>query len=193
MAEKQPLGSFAKKLTDAMHERLERVATAYLRGTPISKIAKAEGVNPRTIKSDLARARELWRERTAQSYDVHLDLQLAKLDQIELAAWTGWERSIKDGLETGQIDSESKDGATSTTTIKRKKQTGNASFLKIIQDTVRQRSELLGLVDIDAKSVADGQSAEIVSIVIESREEAESFRTLSLVEYQERTKTGTAG
>ena len=172
-----------QKAIDAADIRCHTTASMYIRGKSYAEIAKHLGVTTCTIKNDMKRARKAWRNRASRTYARHLHEQLARLDEIEIAAWLGWERSLKDELQTGTEDGETPMGPISKTKVMRRNQSGNASFLKIMIDTVRQRSELLGLLDPDSK-VLGQDDIEVVSVVIGSREDAEELRTISLAEYR---------
>ena len=180
-------GEHGRRLADAANERCGKTASLYLRGKSYGEIATELEISRDTVKNDMKRARVMWRKRATRTYAKHLHEQLAKLDEIENAAWAGWEKSLKDELDTGTEDSDTPRGSVSKTKVRRRSQSGNASMLKIINDTVRQRSELLGLLDSDARNGNQEESdAEVVSIVIESREEAKELKSLSLNEYREK-------
>ena len=180
-------GQHARKRRDQMDRECEKSASLYLRGHSYGQIAESLGCHIDTVRRHVKRARSLWRKRASKTYAKHLHEQMAKLDEIEAAAWIGWEKSLGDALETGTEDGTSPMGETSMTKVKRKRQSGNASFLKIVNDTVRQRSELLGLLDPDSRNAQqENGDVSVVSIVIDSREEAEEFQMLSLPDYREK-------
>lgn len=180
-------GEHGRRLADIANERCAKTASLYVRGKTFGEIAEELGISRDTVKNDMKRARAIWRKRASRTYAKHLHEQLAKLDEVENAAWVGWERSLKDELDTGTEDTETPRGAVSKTKIRRRSQCGNASMLKTISEAVRQRSELLGLLDSDARNGSqDEVDAEVVSIVIESREEAHELKSLSLADYREK-------
>lgn len=136
------------------------------------------------VSDSMKKARSMWRKRATKTYALHLYEQLAKLDELEAAAWIGWERSLKDELQTGTEDGETPMGAVSKTTVRRRNTSGNATFLKVIQDAVRQRCELLGLLDPETRNgEATQPQGQVVSIVIDTREEAEKLQSLSFDQY----------
>lgn len=177
-------GGGDRRSDDIVNERTSRVAAMYLRGKTMASIAKKEGVSFETVRRDLRRARKQWRESQVATYEEHLDVQLAKLDEVEAAAWIGWERSLRDELTTGTEDGETPKGPISKTKVSRRNQSGNASFLKIIADAVRQRSELLGLTDPDARNSLNDENFAVVSVVVESRQEAEEMQSISVEKYK---------
>jgi hypothetical protein len=176
---------------DIALERTERVSSLYRRGKSYRDIAETLGITLGQVSNDMKRCRKLWRQRASRSYAAHLYEQLAKLDELESAAWVGWERSLRDELVTGTEDGETPMGKVSKTRVSRVTKSGNASFLKIINDTVRQRCELLGLLDPDSRGVnGDSADDQVVSVVIETRDEATEFKTMSLEQYRETIATG---
>lgn len=174
-----------KTSSDLVLERSERVASMYCRGKSYREIAEALGLTLGVVSNDMKRIRSIWRQRATRTYIKHLYEQLAKLDECEAAAWDGWQRSLRDELQTGTEDGETPQGKISKTKVNRLTKSGNASFLVAINNTIRQRCELLGLLDPESRN-GGGQDVEttVVSVVIDSREEAEQFTSLSLAGFQ---------
>ena len=181
-----------KQADQALHD-IQKTASLYLRGKTYKEIAKELGVSLQAIRKRIRQARSMWKKSAASSYQQHLCIQLAKLDEIEAAAWIGWERSLGDDLETmtEDVETTNKEAETpavtvSRTQVKRKQLKGNATFLRTIEATVRQRSELLGLLDANVRDAANiAEEADIVSVVIADRDEAKELQTLSFAEYKE--------
>lgn len=165
--------------------RCEITASLYLRGKTYGEIAKHHGLSLNTVKDDMKRARKLWRKRAVRTYSKHLHEQLARLDEVECAAWVGWERSLRDELTTSTEDGSRGEHAVDLLKTTRVKKSGNASFLKVIMDTVRQRSELLGLLDPDVRNESEKQEAQVMTVVVASREEAAEFTTISMNKYRD--------
>lgn len=166
--------------------RCEKVASMYLRGSTFGDIAKALEISVETVRRDMKRARQLWRKRAERSYARHLNEQLARLDEVETAAWIGWQRSLRDELTTGTEDGFRGDSTVDVTKINRRSQAGNASMLKIIMDVVRQRSELLGLMDEETRNAATEGQTQTVTVVVDTREEAAEYSTLDFVAFKEK-------
>lgn len=187
-AKKKQLGSSgvkARKQADERMKRSERVADMYLRGKSLSEIAKETSKDRRTVQRDLELARQCWRERAAATYEAHLAEQIAKIDATENAAWDAFERSQAEYQETQVTTGETKDGPIATTKNTRRRRDGSAAYLAVIAGLIKQRCELLGLLDKTAReSIADEE--DVVSIVIESREEANELKSLSFDEYKKR-------
>lgn len=179
--------------SDVAHERCGRTAALYLRGRTYQEIAQELGISRETVFRDMRVARRLWRQRASRTYQKHLYEQLARLDEVENQAWIGWERSLGNAVEDGSETIDGTEGTTRKTSKKTKKQSGNPTFLKVVQDAVRQRSELLGLMDPDARNGRDeNEEAQVIAVVIDSREEAEELRTFSLTEFREAMKAEVA-
>lgn len=188
MGGKDPHSSALQIAADVKLSRVEKAASMYLRGTTYNEIALHFGVTYRTAREYVTKARKLWRRRAEQTYGKHLNEQLARLDEIECAAWIGWQRSLRDELTTGTEEGFRSGEPVDVTKISRRSQSGNASFLKVIMDVVRQRSELLGLMDEETRNAANDSSAQVVSVVVESREEAKEFKSLKFTEFRDQLK-----
>lgn len=179
MAKKRTTAHAARKNAE-IEARCSKVSAMYLQGKTYHEIAETLSVSRDTIRNDMKRVRRSWRLRYERSYTKHVSESLAKLDQVECAAWDGWQRSLKDDLTTGTEEGTRGDSAVDVTHIKRRKQSGNASFLKVIMDCVRQRCEILGLNDPDARNQVGETDAAVCMVVIEDREEAAEFQQLSI-------------
>lgn len=158
----------------------------YLKGVPIAEIAEKVGRHRDTVSRHLKRAREHWSKQLASSYETHVADQLARLDRIERAAWEGWERSLKDFLESSDEKMEAGQRVITKEKTSRRQRDGNATYLAVVERTVRQRSELLNLLSQESRDLATGMTVGddpmVMPVVIESREEADEMRTLTLSE-----------
>jgi hypothetical protein len=94
-----------------------------------------------SIANDLKCMRQEWRTQRAEKIDEMIDLELARIDQVEREAWVAWERSV--GKNTTITEKTSADG--SETSIKTEKLAGDPRFLSIQLDCVKKRCEVLGL------------------------------------------------
>jgi hypothetical protein len=166
-----------QKKIDIAAARRETVARLYLRGQSTSTIARRLNMTVRRVCEDIAACRELWKQSTLASFSERLDEQLAKLDQAEAAAWEGWERSLKDATEIST--EKTKDDIKTRTT--RKGQAGQATYIRTIASIIELRSRLLGLLDKnEAETVISQNNFAIVSVVVDSREEAERLQTITV-------------
>ena len=140
--------------------RRKRVAEAYLSGRIQFEIAKEEGVDHSTISRDLTAIRKDWRESALRDLDAKFDEELAKLDEVERAAWAAWEESKKT-LHTHsreEITGGRNDGATRTTE-KRQQRCGDPAFLQIIMGCVDRRCKLLHLQPAQKLHILGDKSA----------------------------------
>ena len=153
--------------------RRQEVATRYLRGEYQSAIAQVLGVTQAQISFDLKALREIWLASTLRDFDALKAEQLAKIDQVELAAWGAWERSqqprevsITEQTEGGEVvgmDGTSQPKRpTRKASMRREGQSGDPRFLAVIQKCIDQRCMILGLesplrisIDQAASKVAD--------------------------------------
>lgn len=181
-----PWGRRNKVMIDAATERAEKAASMYRRGLTFAAIAKKLEVCTKTVERDIERARKVWREQAGRSYQTHLDEQLAKIDEAEAAAWQGWEKSTRDELVTGTEEADTPKGSLTKTKIQRRNQSGSATFIQTIERLISLRCRLLGLLDKspEAEGNANGDGAQIISIVVGSREEASTLKMLTVSEYQ---------
>jgi hypothetical protein len=161
-----------------------RIVGLYVRGYPIHEITQREGIDGGEIRKIISRERKRWRARTKKARNDLIAKECAKLDAVERAAWEGWDRSLKDEVQVVDEETDSPKGPTIKTGTKRINQAGSPAFLATITNTVRQRCELLGLTfeKVDEGKAAD--SPEVVDLLIETREEAEEFRAISLEDYK---------
>ena len=103
-----------------------------------------------TVFNDVKWLRELWKVERMEAYETSLATELEKLDRVEVAAWQGWERSLKIGhkrtktkAKDVEVDIFEADGA------------GDARFLAIVTKVSEQRSRLLGLFQKEEKNQND--------------------------------------
>lgn len=186
MTYKTQLYNIAQRQAKALAKQ-EEIAKLYVRGMTQYAIAEKLGTTRDSVNAAIMAIRKRWRESTIASFDEKVSQQLAKYDAVEAAAWEGWERSLRNDV-TKSI--EKIDGDDGTTTKKKKQeseQAGNPAFLAVINKTIESRCRLLGLLDRkpeDEAVMTTGCS--VVSIVVNSREEADGLRTLTVDQYQQK-------
>lgn len=186
MVYKTQLYNIAQRQAKALAKQ-EEIAKLYVRGMTQYAIAEKLGTTRDSVNAAIMAIRKRWRESTIASFDEKVSQQLAKYDAVESAAWEGWERSLRIDVTKSIEKIDGDDG----TTIKKKKQeseqAGNPAFLAVINKTIESRCRLLGLLDRkpeDESAVSSGCS--VVSIVVNSREEADGLRTLTVDQYQQK-------
>lgn len=126
-------------------QRRNRVEDLYLLGHSLRWIGRELGVHFTTVSNDIEVIRSEWRATRVQKLDDEINHQLAKLDRIEAQAWIGWERSLRNGVEQIVESGDSKDGPYTKKRKKKAVQSGDPRFLKIIDDALASRRQLLGL------------------------------------------------
>lgn len=150
----------------AREERLAEVSRMYLRGATQAMIAVKLGVDRSTISYDIKALEQEWRDIRFRKLDRHKSMALAKIDEIERAAWSEWDKSQRDI----EIVSEGPKGITKT----RRGQCGDSRYLKVVLECAAQRCQLLGLdawfgnidwsklTDEQVKRIAEGEYPEFV-------------------------------
>jgi hypothetical protein len=142
-------GTQVKAMTEA---RRMRVSELYLSGMRMSEIANVltpefpqrsgKPIAFQTISTDIKKLRAQWRAAGVVNMNTKIEMELAKLDQMEQEAWIAWERTI------GKIKVRTtKSGGPNAgeTTERVERSAGDPRFLSIIGDCVKKRCELLGL------------------------------------------------
>lgn len=126
------------------HEILQRrsiVAELYLKGWTQVDIVRHVDVRQPTISSDLATLHRQWRESSPRDFDAIREAQLQKLDHLEREAWAAYGRSAgtrnrkrlvaRDGVKISEIE--------------QWEETGDRRYLRIVQDCIAKRCELLDM------------------------------------------------
>lgn len=122
-------------------DRRQKIAARYLRGEPQHTIAQAFELNQGTICRDLAAIRLAWMESSVRDFDAHKAQELAKIDEIERAAWIGWSKS----QEPAESVHAEEFGEKKKSSVTRKGQAGDPRFLKVVLECVQRRCAILGL------------------------------------------------
>lgn len=129
------------RVDTTVEARRVEVAQRYLRGEMQSEIARSFGVTQQQISQDLKAIRAFWLASAIRDFDAAKAQELAKIDEVERAAWSGWARSQEDKEvsfhETGVKGSRS--GS------RQEGQSGNPAFLTTILTCIERRCAILGL------------------------------------------------
>lgn len=170
-------------------ERLPRVIAAYLRGATIKEIAQTESVTRKSIDKDLEFARKIWRERNVSAATQYFDEQLERINQVELEAWRGWERSVEQAVQrslevkSGGVTS---DGAPAPDERKKKtvraNQAGDPRFLEIIRKCIDDRLKMLKLGQYSSDETVTNMPR-TVEVVVENAEQVK--RLMNYQEYED--------
>lgn len=124
-------------------KRQQEVAERYLRGEYQSAIAQSLGVDTATISRDLATIRSQWLGAAIRDFDAAKAQELAKIDEVERAAWAAWERSTKD--KEVAVQEAGADKKLKKATLRKEGQSGNPAFLSTILTCIERRCAILGL------------------------------------------------
>ncbi len=122
-------------------ERRKAVAARYLRGEPQWSIGRALEVSQQTVSADLAAIRQEWLAACVRDFDQAKAQELARVDEVERAAWQGWAKS-QENAET--LRAERSQGADKAVKISRG-QAGDPRFLKIILGCIERRCAICGI------------------------------------------------
>lgn len=156
------------KSKDELLARRVKVSEMYLLSSSYLEIARTIGCSINTVALDMRWARENWRTRAADAIEAQKNRELAKIDQVEVEAWKGWQRTIGyyDTVTTkttsikvaggGPEDAGTVEVPGVEETTKREKLAGDPRFLQIITDCIRKRAEILGLDSPKLLSTASG-------------------------------------
>lgn len=152
------------KNTTEIAQRRQDVAERYLRGEYQSAIAQALGVDTATISRDLAAVRAVWLDSAIRDFDAAKAQELAKIDEVERAAWAAWERSTKD--KEVAVQEAGADKKLKKATLRKEGQSGNPAFLSTILTCIERRCSILGLdapkrFVIDWEALTPEQEAEL--------------------------------
>lgn len=121
--------------------RREEVARLYLQGKTQAEIGRQFGVTQGRISQDLKVIRAAWLASAIRDFDALKAQELAKIDEVERAAWHGWERSLEN-KETS-FDEHGAKGARSGS--RSEGQSGNPAFLNTVLTCIERRCAILGI------------------------------------------------
>lgn len=152
--------------------RRAKVASYKIRGFSIREtvdaLAKDRLVNPDTGKpwsthavyADLEALTAEWKASALRDITEAKAAELAKLDELERAAWGGWYRSIGRHqvrtTKTGRVDKEGSVIAEPEVSLKTEALAGDPRFMAVILDCQARRAKMLGLDAPDQLEVAEG-------------------------------------
>jgi hypothetical protein len=140
----------------AILERRKNVCQRYLRRESQWTIAQSLGVDQSVISTDLKAIRKEWVKSAVADFGERQAEELAKVDEIERAAWIGWAKSQEDAQTLVAEVSEQEEAADAkkkkaqkprrqTTKQTTKGQAGDPRFLAIILKAIERRCTILGL------------------------------------------------
>lgn len=131
-----------------VESRRTDVARLYLRGKSQQQIADELEVTRKTVWSDIQAIRAEWKKERLDDAEELINIELAKIDQMEAEAWAAWERSKQPTVQRVVLDAD-KEGAGYKKRVKTG-QTGEPQYLAIVLKCCERRCKILGL-DAPAK------------------------------------------
>lgn len=143
--------------TEVLARRTE-VARRYLQGEMQEEIARAFGVTQGQISHDLKAIRAAWLASAVRDFDAAKAEELARIDEVERAAWEGWKRSQEEKQVATQEKSEDplvytdargepqiKQKTRQRISLRKEGQAGSPAFLQVILTCIERRCKILGL------------------------------------------------
>lgn len=128
------------------------IARLYLQLFTQAEIARQVNLNQSNVSRHLAAIQEEWRAARVRDLDLAKSRELARIDEVERAAWEQWKRSIKDAVERVTEQVEGPAGADGKPTGARLKaleriagRCGDPRYLSVIDNCVDRRCKILGL------------------------------------------------
>src|SRR5262245_53003661 len=148
---------YSREKTDLAHRR-QRIAERYLRGEYQTTIAADLGINQAQVSRDLKAIRALWLASAVRDFDAAKAQELAKLDEVERAAWDSFQKSTEEKHVSVQeqhddpltyTDKDGKPRIANRTrkhvSLRKEGQSGNPAFLTVILTCIERRCAILGL------------------------------------------------
>jgi len=129
--------------TTEIAKRRQEVAERYLRGEYQTAIADSLGIDQAQVSRDLKALRSLWLGSAIRDFDAAKAQELAKIDEVERAAWSAWERSTQD--KEVAVQEAGADKKLKKATLRKEGQSGNPAFLSTILTCIERRCAILGL------------------------------------------------
>lgn len=181
-----------RKRTDFQREAdFVVIAERYKSGVTQSEIARELGLSQGQISLDLAEVLRRWRAEAADTIDTAKQIELNKINGLEIEYWHAWELSLKDAtgvsVETKTVglkvstdtDNPVELPAVETKTTKRRQgQSGNPAYLAGVQWCIDRRCKLLGL---DAPTKQQNYNIDLSTLTDEQLDRLEAGEPLEQV------------
>lgn len=172
------------RLTAEIERDRRNIARLYLQGETQASIAEQLGISQPTVSRDLKVIQGEWKEARIHDIDERKNIELAKIDNLELEYWEAWKRSCEDA-EVMTVKKKGKivNGNEQTIPVEAQKRTegqsGDPRYLAGVQWCINKRCELLGL---DAPKSLDVTSGN------ERIQQVNPYMTLSKEEIKQRLR-----
>lgn len=145
MSSGRPRGQPGHRRKGAREDDLARVAKLDRRGYSQAEIAKVIGVSQPQISEDLKTIRQHYRQMANATYAEKVEEKRAQLREVRAQAWVAWEKSKKDGTRWAEEVTTSATGDRTKTTDVKEGRLPDATYLRVIIETLRDESALDGL------------------------------------------------
>lgn len=122
-----------------------RIARLYLEGKMQVEIAAELGLSQGQISLDLKAIQKEWREVRFADIDQLKADQLAKIDTVEVEAWSAWRKSQEDRVISLAEKNTVGENSQSRTHMRKETQSGDPRFLERICWCIEQRVKIFGL------------------------------------------------
>jgi hypothetical protein len=147
----------------------------YLRGETQAEIARflsetyysdQKPLTQQQISYDIQKLHKLWVRAQLINIDEAKARELARIDRVEREAWAAWERS-KLEAQTVTVKTRGTRGGqpTAERTDKSEGQTGDPSYLRIVQQCIEQRCKILGLCSSTLDVTSGGKALNRISVI----------------------------
>ncbi len=173
------------------------VAEMFVRAVPVRQIAiRLNKMNAhlgyslsfQQIYQDITVITKNWQQERTAYIDRQVSMEVAKINAVENAAWDAWERSVdgrkKTEITGGRTDDEGRIIGGEVNKRTKESSAGDGRYLMIVLTCVKQRAELLGI--IEQKLKVSGSIT--VGSAIETMDENDIRKELSI--YYRRGSTG---
>lgn len=136
----------AHKRTKSERERqLSEIERAVIRGESQIEIAARLGLSSAQICYDVKEIMSRWSERMLAELNEHKERELAKIGELERAAWRAWEESLVPKTTEYSEQGIGEKGKTTRAGRKVEQSYGNPAYLAAVLDCIDRRIKLLGL------------------------------------------------
>jgi hypothetical protein len=137
------------------NKRRTIVARLYLQGFNQCEIAERTKVSQFTISKDIAIVHKRWIAEAITERGIYVHRELEKISIVEAEAWGAFEKSKKKARRVTKEKGLGAGGMVDKTTTMTEDQTGDARFLVIILNCIKQRCAILGLEQEPSKNGID--------------------------------------
>lgn len=129
-----------KRIEEA--ERQAKVLRLFEEGLPAEEIAKRLELRRNQVEKDIQARIEKWRKASREKVNTYISREEERIARIWQEAFAAWHRSCEDAVT---VTKEVVDGEKEKTTVRRTGQVGDAQFLRVMQQCIKDLRDMLGL------------------------------------------------